>query len=207
MECFFNQVEKNLSTKVKNGILIADMAHEIRAKREKRNPWEFLDESKLKGSKGGSRIENVLRKIFFDTQSWKEIFVAISSKPVFKRRYMFEKRSHYLLDNIHYVDSRTSILIQLADILLFILNRIFSYTSLNYYEGSNRNESYSDYKYGLDESSINTLLLASDLYVSNMFKCPNNTFDIQYKEAKFFYPTGRFFDPAEFERRFVKGEA
>jgi len=208
MECFLQLVEKNLSDMAKNGILIADMSEEISGKRKGHDPWEFLNNSNLEGEEGGPRSENLLKRMFFDTQSWKEIFSSIPHTPYFDRRYRFEKRSHYLLDNIHYVDSRTSILTQLADILLFIINRIFSYTTLNYYEvlkRGNKKDFYSSYEYGLDWASAN-VLFESNILSTTIFKCLDSTLDLQYLPKRFFKPTGYDFNNVFFERIFVISE-
>jgi hypothetical protein len=199
MECSLNLVEQNLSNMAKNGILIADMSEEIKGKRRKPDLWEFLDNSKLEGRREGPRIEIILKRILFATQSWKEIFISIPHTPFFNRKYKFEKRSHYLFDNIHYVDSKTSIFTQLADILLFIINRIFSYTTLKYYE-----QKTPEYEYALDEAST-SILFKTNIHTATMFRCPDDTLDLQYLPHDLFYPFGRGFRPVFFEHVFVKG--
>ena len=52
-------------------------------------------------------------------------------KPSFSSKYKFESRSCFLLDNIHYVHSKHSIFLQIFDVVIYSIMRVFTYLYLS----------------------------------------------------------------------------
>ena len=52
------------------------------------------------------------------------------STPLFPSKFIFESRSCFLLDQVHYVDSKKSLFVQLTDHVAFVLQRVFTYAYL-----------------------------------------------------------------------------
>lgn len=55
-----------------------------------------------------------------------------------KPKYEFEYRSNFILDQLHYVDSKDSLLIQFSDHICFVLKRVFEHMYLVEFPGPNK---------------------------------------------------------------------
>jgi hypothetical protein len=101
--CYLHGIEQYLSKKSETGIIIAD---------EKQ-----------------SRQESIFSKIFYDRSSWR-IAPNIITTPLITSKFEYESRLCFLLDNIHYVNSKNSLFNQIVDIVLFIIMRVWTYQRL-----------------------------------------------------------------------------
>lgn len=100
---YLHGIEHYLSTKSETGIIIAD---------EKQN-----------------NEESIFSKIFYDRSSWRTN-PNITPNPMIISKFQYESRLCFLLDNIHYVNSKNSLFNQIADIVLFIFMRVWTYQRL-----------------------------------------------------------------------------
>lgn len=96
-------IEDYLSKKSETGIIIADQK-EIRE-------------------------ESLFSKIFYDRSNWR-VSPNVIRKPIITSKFEFESRICFLLDNIHYVNSKNSLFNQIVDIVLFIIMRVWTYQRL-----------------------------------------------------------------------------
>jgi len=99
---FLHGVESYLSRKSETGIIIAD--------------------GKLNSE------TSLLKKIFDQRSNWR--FQIKNQDPIIKTKYHFESRLCFILDNIHYVNSKESMFIQIADIVLYVIMRVWTYQNL-----------------------------------------------------------------------------
>jgi len=100
---FFHLVEYHLSQNNTTGIIISD-----------------------KQSSKTDCGDDIFSKIFYDRSSWRTNPKSIAS-PLLTSRFKYESRSCFILDNIHYVDSRYSIFNQITDIVVYIIMRVLTY--------------------------------------------------------------------------------
>jgi len=75
----------------------------------------------------------LLSRLFRERIEWR--FGCESRKSV-ESRYQYESKSCFLLDNIHYVDSKRSLFNQVTDILLFVIMKTFYYEYLRKHKAS-----------------------------------------------------------------------
>lgn len=101
---FFHLIESHLAKNSETGIIISDQS-------------------------GTDLEKNIFEKIFKERVSWRSN-PNRKIEPSIRLKYQYEARSCFILDNIHYVDSKTSIFNQISDIVLFIIMRVFTYQDL-----------------------------------------------------------------------------
>ncbi|EMJ87275.1 DUF3800 domain-containing protein [Leptospira meyeri] len=101
---FFHLIERHLSKQSETGIIISDQ-------------------------KGTNTQKNIFESIFNERVSWRSN-PNKKIEPSIKLKYKYEARSCFILDNIHYVDSKSSIFNQIADIVLYIIMRVLTYQDL-----------------------------------------------------------------------------
>lgn len=101
---FLHNVEHYLSGVNDTGIIISDMP-----------------------SSNNSRDIPLMSKLFRERMEWR---FGCNSEKTIKSKYQYESRSCFVLDNIHYVDSKKSLFNQITDILLFLVMRAFYYEYL-----------------------------------------------------------------------------
>jgi hypothetical protein len=119
---FFSALDYLLSSENENGIIIADELESGSPKIE-----ELLKEKSLRGKKGGIKLSLLLKRILYEQSAKLKEF---NVKPLIPLRYRFESKTYFIVDNIFYVNSHASILNQISDIVLFVLNVYFEITSL-----------------------------------------------------------------------------
>jgi len=61
-----------------------------------------------------------------------------------KPKFQFEYNSNYILDQLHYVDSKSSLLIQFSDNICFILRKVLEHLYLLSYPDQNKNRPIAD---------------------------------------------------------------
>ncbi len=105
---FFHLVEKHLSECNDTGILIADFNY-------------------YKTDQG----DNLFSKMFYDRTKWRTNPKSNKTDTI-KSKFKYESRSCFMLDNIHYVDSKFSLFNQISDIINYINMRVFTYEYLKY---------------------------------------------------------------------------
>jgi len=121
---FFSVLDSFLSKEGRRGLIIADELEELILKEQiNKDYFGYLSEdNNLVGKKGGSNLSVILRRIFYERINR---FTEVSIPPILKLKYKYESKMYFILDNIHYVDSKISIYTQLTDISLFIINILF----------------------------------------------------------------------------------
>ena len=100
---FLHGIELYLSKKSETGIVIADQKQ--------------------------SGKESLFSRIFYDRSSWRTS-PNIKRDPIIVSRFQYEARLCFLLDNIHYVNSKDSLFNQIVDIVLFVFMRVWTYQRL-----------------------------------------------------------------------------
>lgn len=103
---FFHLVENHLAKNNDTGIIIADV-------------------NSCKTSEG----ENMFKRLFLDRIQWRSN-PKTSISQIIKSKFKYESLSCFMIDNIHYVDSKSSLFIQIADIVNYIIMRVFTYEYL-----------------------------------------------------------------------------
>lgn len=105
---FFHLVEKHLSECNDTGIIIADS-------------------NNFKTDIG----DNLFTKMFYDRTQWRTNPNSLKLE-IIKSKFKYESRSCFILDNIHYVDSKLSLFNQISDIIIYINMRVFTYEYLKH---------------------------------------------------------------------------
>ncbi len=100
---YIHGIERYLSRKSETGIIIADQKQNVK--------------------------DALFTKIFNDRSDWR-IPSNLKLEPIITSKFDFESRLCFLLDNIHYVNSRDSLFIQVTDIVLFLIMRVWTYQTL-----------------------------------------------------------------------------
>jgi len=98
---FFTALEHKLSEKNETAVLIADIS-------DKKGP---------------------IQKLLYQRTKWR--FNPGEKKSKFKSKYFFENHSCFLLDQIHYVDSKLSFFTIIIDHLCYVMMRVLTYSYLN----------------------------------------------------------------------------
>lgn len=106
---FLHMLEHTLSTMSETAILIADQA--------------------------GSDV--TLENLLYERTRWRYNPGDID-KPSTAPRFKYEYQSCFLLDQLHRVDSKTSLFIQFADLINFVLQRVHTYSFLDSYKKRGR---------------------------------------------------------------------
>lgn len=69
----------------------------------------------------------LLSQLLNERTSWR---FGIKSKQSIESKFKYESRSCFILDNIHYVDSKTSIFNQVIDVVVYVVKRVLNYCYL-----------------------------------------------------------------------------
>lgn len=130
---FFHLAEKHLSKYNDTGIIIADSK-----------------------DSSNSNEENLFTRMFYDRTQWRTNPKSKNLETV-KSKYKYESLSCFLLDNIHYVDSKKSLFNQIIDIILYINMRVFTFEKLRISQSSPALKekvpvTFSNYKYYAKEN-------------------------------------------------------
>lgn len=107
---FLHVVEHRLAELNETGVLVADSEFDVHNTDKEREE---------------------MRKLVSFRTKWR--YNSSSKKREIKTKYEFEYRSNFILDQLHYVDSKESLLIQLADQVNFILRRVFEFLYLTHF--------------------------------------------------------------------------
>jgi len=107
---FLHNLEYYLAEKKETGIIIADVI-----KNEK--------------CETNTRHRSVLETLLYQRMAWR-INPKADFVPLIASKYKFESRACFLLDNIHYVESKDSIFLEISDIIIYIIMRVFTYLYL-----------------------------------------------------------------------------
>lgn len=76
--------------------------------------------------------EDPMEGLVYDRTKWR-YNPGDESVSLFPSKFIFESRSCFLLDQVHYVDSKKSLFAQLTDHVAFIIQRVFTYAYLKYF--------------------------------------------------------------------------
>ena len=114
---FFSVLDVFLSQQNESGIIIADELEGESARID-----ELLDEALFRGKKGGIKLSLLLKRVLYEQSAKLKEFGA---RPLIPLRYRFESKTYFIVDNIFYINSHSSTLNQLSDIVLFVLNVYF----------------------------------------------------------------------------------
>jgi len=102
-----HNIEKFLSDHNESGVIISD-----------------------RPNNSGTSGEPHLSKLLTERIEWR--FGAESEKTIVPK-FKYEARSSYILDSVHYVDSGSSMFNQIADVVLYVCKRVFTYYRLKKY--------------------------------------------------------------------------
>lgn len=146
---FYVLCEHYLARKDTAGLIVADAFRDEEIGNRKLN---FLSISDLT-TKKGVRTDLLMRRLFYDIQKWR-IDPSGQQKPLISYKYSYEQKAAFLIDNIHYIDSRHSPMNQFVDVMLFVFSRFLQKVRLSassIYKGV-------EYEIPLDEASLGMLL-------------------------------------------------
>jgi len=118
---FLNLLDHFLNEKNENGILIADGIYTYKNSNLK-NVYakDFVFDENLEKQK-----ELLFKRILFESQSWK--YNGLDIKDHFPLKYKFESKVYNIHSNILFISSQESILIQISDILLYVIKKFFDF--------------------------------------------------------------------------------
>jgi len=121
---FLNLTDTFLNEKNEYGVLIADGFYNQLSKKEKniRLFTKDIDNNSL------SKKEYLFKRILFETMSWKQ---KIEVKDSFPLKWKFESKVYNLFSNILFLPSNESHLIQISDILLYVLKKYIEFKIFN----------------------------------------------------------------------------
>ncbi|ABZ94642.1 Hypothetical protein LBF_2145 [Leptospira biflexa serovar Patoc strain 'Patoc 1 (Ames)'] len=103
---FFHLAESYLSKNNETGIIVSDIQNNSK-----------------------TQEDSIFTTIFKEKTSWRSN-PSETRNPFITTKYAYESRACFLLDNIHYVNSKESIFNQVVDIVLFVIRRVFIYQDL-----------------------------------------------------------------------------
>jgi hypothetical protein len=78
-----------------------------------------------------------LKNLVFNRTKWRYSPPMEKTVGLIKPKFLFEYRSNSILDQLHYVDSKESLLMQFADHMCFVLRKTFEHLYLLNFPGSN----------------------------------------------------------------------
>lgn len=119
MYSFLHIIEHELASFSETAILIAD------AESEKQYDQIY------------SFVKNELQELVFQRTKWR-YNPGDKTKIVPKPKYEFEFKSNFIVDQLHYVESEESPLVQLVDNIAFVLRRVLELKYLAYFPENNR---------------------------------------------------------------------
>lgn len=169
---FLNLLDTFLNEKNEYGVLIADGFYNQLSKKEK-NIGLFtkdIDNNSL------SKKEYLFKRILFETMSWKQ---KIEVKDSFPLKWKFESKVYNLFSNILFLPSNESYLIQISDILLYVLKKYIEFKIFNIKNLEEFfNKNFAD--------TVNYLFSKKNLVISTLDKEKNTLFiDVEYLLNKF----------------------
>lgn len=109
---FIHNLEYFLSQEKETGLIIADII----------DYGEKVEEEK-------SRQRKILDELLYERMMWR-INPKAHIEPLIASKYMFESKSCFLLDDIHYMHSKHSIFLQIFDVVIYVIMRVFTYLYL-----------------------------------------------------------------------------
>src|SRR6266566_976890 len=104
---------------------------------------EMNETAILVSDEEGTKIE-ALKNLVFHRTKWRYSPPMKKTEGLIKPAFLFEYRSNSILDQLHYVDSKESLLMQFADHMCFVLRKTFEYLYLLNFPGSNGNRPTAD---------------------------------------------------------------
>lgn len=118
---FLNLADSFLNEKNEFGVLIADGFHNQISKREKNLN---LFSQNIDINVINSQKEFLFKRIFFESISWRQ---RVDVKDNFMFKYKFESKIYNIFSNILFMPSNESHLIQISDILLYVLKKYIEF--------------------------------------------------------------------------------
>jgi hypothetical protein len=109
---FLHNTEYHLAKEKETGLIIADVI-------------DF--KSNIEGSE--SRQRSILDRLLYDRMTWR-INPKTQVEPLISSKYKFESQTCFLLDDIHYVQSKHSLFLQISDVVIYTIMRVFTYLYL-----------------------------------------------------------------------------
>jgi hypothetical protein len=122
--CFLHSVEHKLAELDQKGLLIAD---DELPRMEELNRKQLLKYKRAEFEK--------LQLLVNERQQWKTGRSPISR---IRPKYIFEYRTNFIIDQLHYVRSKDSLLVQLTDNIAYCIRRYLEYTYLTLFNAENR---------------------------------------------------------------------
>lgn len=125
---FLNLVDRFLTKKQEMGLLIADdFSNQIPKKLKELSSLELISDTTIKENPNVKEI--VYKRVLAESLVWKNKFLNdnIEQNKIARLKYKFESNSFNIIDNINFVSSKTSILNQISDVLLYVLRKIKEY--------------------------------------------------------------------------------
>lgn len=119
---FLQLCEHYLAQRDSTGIIVADAFKDLEMIDKTFDKRSFLTDEDLV-TKKGIRSDLLVRRLFYDVQKWR-IDPDRPLLPLVKQRYPHEKMASFLIDNVHYIDSRYSPMNQFVDVMIFLFSRI-----------------------------------------------------------------------------------
>ena len=154
---FLNLTDTFLNEKNEYGVLIADGFYNQLSKKDKNIELftKDIDYNNL------SKNEYLFKRILFETMSWKQKIELNDSFPL---KWKFESKVYNLFSNILFLPSNESHLIQISDILLYVLKKYIEFKIFNI---ENLKEFFNEdfkntFNYILDKSNILICTLTED---------------------------------------------
>lgn len=178
MYTFLHGLEHQLSRLNQTGVLISDEVLEP----GKEDP-EVL---KRYGDK------TILERLFKDRVEWR-YNPGSKRKSIITPKYSFESKSSFLLDRPHYVNSKDSLFIQIADHVVYVCQRVFTYEYLKVF--SNNNNKFPTPDISKVPISISTLQFLYDNFFIGSYD--HSQQDIMFIDKTSLYPQkgDRFINP------------
>jgi hypothetical protein len=93
---------------------------------------ELNETGLLIADKQSMENEGLLINFLDDLTKWR-YSPGENQDPKYKYKFKYEAQSCFILDHLHYVDSKNSLFIQIADHIAFILQRVLTYNYLNHF--------------------------------------------------------------------------
>lgn len=109
---FLHGLEYFLSQEKETGLIIADII-------------DYCD--KVEGDE--SRKRKILDELLYERMMWR-INPKADIKSLIPSKYRFEAQLCFLLDDVHYMHSKHSIFLQIFDVVIYIMMRVFTYLYL-----------------------------------------------------------------------------
>jgi hypothetical protein len=117
----------------------------------------------LVADKEGTKIE-ALKNLVFNRTKWRYSPPIEKTVGLIKPAFLFEYQSHSILDQLHYVDSKESLLMQFADHICFVLKKTLEHLYLLNFPGINGSRPSANKEYlPVTESTFNAFAMFCDV--------------------------------------------